>query len=73
MTLEIRALLWTIAIVFGITIVILWFIFLPTFMWILFCIIAWGFLILLTYVNVYCYLEDKEKENAWHKKAKKVS
>ncbi len=72
MTLEIRALLWTIAIIAWLTLIILGFIFLPTFMWILFCIIAWGFLILLTYVNVYCYLEDKEKENG-HKKDKKVS
>jgi len=72
MTLEIRALLWTIAIIAWLTLIILGFVFLPTFMWILCCIIAWGFLILLTYVNVYCYLEDKEKENGY-KKTKKVS
>ena len=72
MTLWIKALLWTIAIIAWLTLVILGFVFLPIFMWILVCIIAWGSLILLTYVNVYCYLEDKEKENGY-KKTKKVS
>lgn len=60
--LEIKALKITLLIILWIWIIILLFVFLPTLMSILVCIwLAW-FFILLTWVNVYSYLEDKEKD-----------
>lgn len=60
--LEIKALKITILIMLWIWIIILLFVFLPTLMSILVCIWFVLFFMLITYVNVYWYLEDKERD-----------
>ena len=60
--LEIKALKITGLIIWWILVIILLFVFLPTLMSILVVIGLVWFFILITYVNVYWYLEDKEKD-----------
>ena len=60
--LEIKALKITVLIILWIWIIILLFVFLPTLMSVLILIGLVWFFILMTYCNVYWYLEDKQRD-----------